>query len=334
MAEKQSNRQRGTLEAILIESIHTLVYEKDINVALNCFLETIGRYYGSDRAYIFEFDPEKGTTDNTFEWCAEEIKSQKDKLQKVPMDVLENWMQKFYETGEFYIAALEQDVASSRADFEILRAQGINSLMAASLLWEEEVVGFLGVDNPSDHIGDMTLLRSAVDFVTADLEKRRLIEELRHAGSIDMLTGLKNRNEYTRRFNELKRAHLQTFGVVFIDINGLKQLNDTYGHEHGDAVIREAAECIRKHFKEYAYRIGGDEFIVLWEDVKEDVFNGKVAQLRAEFGHVEEYSISMGVVWQKGDIDVEQQVKKADAYMYKAKQAHYQNGSNDRRKRR
>lgn len=334
MAGRQDGRQSRSLETILIESIHTLVYEKDINVALNCFLETIGRYYGSDRAYIFEFKKEKGTTDNTFEWCAEGIKAQKDKLQNVPMDVLENWLQKFYETGEFYIAALEKDISSSRADFEILRAQGISSLMAAPLLWEDEIVGFLGVDNPAEHIGDMTLLRSVVDFVTADLEKRRLIEELRHAGCIDMLTGLKNRNEYTRRFNELRRACPHTFGVVFIDINGLKQLNDTYGHEHGDAVIRETAECIKKHFREYAYRIGGDEFIVLWDDVEEDVFNGKVAELRTEFGNIGEYSISMGTVWQKGDIDIEQQVKKADTYMYKAKQAHYQNRNNDRRKRR
>lgn len=334
MKEKQSSRKNNSLESILIESIHTLVYEKDINVALNCFLETIGRYYRSDRAYIFEIDHDKKTTDNTFEWCADGIKPQKDKLQNVSMDVLENWMQKFYENGEFYIAALEQDVSHSRADFAILKAQEIDSLMAAPLLRDDEIVGFLGVDNPAEHIGDMTMLRSAVDFVTADLEKRRLIEELRHAGCIDMLTGLKNRNEYTLRFNELRKMSLHSFGVLFIDINGLKQLNDTYGHEHGDAVIRETAECIRKHFKDYAYRIGGDEFIVLWDNVREDIFNGKVAELREEFGHIEEYSISMGTVWQKGDIDIEQQVKKADVYMYKAKQAHYQNRSNDRRRRR
>lgn len=186
MAKQQNNWQNDSLATILIESIHTLVYEKDINVALGCFLETIGRYYGADRAYIFEFDLTNYTMDNTFEWCAEKIQAEKDKLQKVHISVIDSWMKKFQEKREFYISALEEDVAHDRADFEILKMQGIKSLMAAPLLRDDEIVGFLGVDNPAKHSGDMLLLRSVVDFVTADLEKRRLIEEL----PMDMLYSL------------------------------------------------------------------------------------------------------------------------------------------------
>lgn len=333
MTEMQSSRWNGSLESILIESIHTLVYEKDINVALNCFLETIGSYYCADRAYIFEFDLKKRTIDNTFEWCTEGIRPEKDRLQKVSIEVIDSWINKFREKGEFYIEALDDDVAHDRADFEILKVQGIDSLMAAPLLWEDEIVGFLGVDNPSNHKGDMLLLRSVVDFVTADLEKRRLIEELRQAGCIDMLTGLKNRNEYMRRYNELKERRPDTMGVIFIDINGLKQLNDNYGHERGDAIIQRTAECIKRHSLGHAYRIGGDEFVVLWDHIDKETFHMRVEKLKEEFKDESEYSISMGSVWQEGGIDIEQQVKIADAYMYEAKQAHYQNRNYDRRKR-
>lgn len=332
MTEMQSSRWNGSLESILIESIHTLVYEKDINVALNCFLETIGSYYCAERAYIFEFDLKDFTMDNTFEWCTEGIRPEKDRLQKVPIGVIDSWIKKFREKGEFYIAVLDDDVSHDRADFEILKVQGIDSLMAAPLLRDDEIVGFLGVDNPADHKGDMMLLRSVVDFVTADLEKRRLIEELRRAGCIDMLTGLKNRNEYMRRYNELKEKKPDTMGVIFIDINGLKQLNDNYGHERGDAIIRRTAECIKRHSLGHGYRIGGDEFVVLWEHIDKELFDMRVEKLKEEFKDESEYSISMGSVWQEGGIDIEQQVKIADAYMYEAKQAHYQNGRHDRRK--
>ncbi len=334
MAGKEIGRNRDSLESILIESIHTLVYEKDINTALNRFLQTICGYYQAERAYIFEMDEKRRSADNTFEWCAEGIRPEKDKLQGVPIEVLANWMKKFREVGEFYIAVLEEDVPHDRADFEILKAQGITSLMAAPLLRDNEIVGFLGVDNPVRHAGDIALLRSVADFVTADLEKRRLIEELRQVGCIDMLTGLKNRNEYIRRFNELKQIKPDTLGVTFIDINGLKLINDTYGHERGDAVIRETAECIKKLAQGKAYRIGGDEFIVLWEGIGEEEFNENVEKMRAEFKVEHEYSIAMGNIWQKGDIDIEKQVKQADASMYAAKQAHYQNKNYDRRKRR
>ena len=331
--EMQNCGHKDSLEVILIESIHTLVYEKDINVALKCFLETIGSYYQADRAYIFRFDLKKDTMDNTFEWCAEKVEPQKNRLQNVQIEMIESWIKKFKEKGEFYIAALEDDVSHDRADFEILKEQGVDSLMAAPLLWDDDIVGFLGVDNPAAHKGEMLLLRSVVDFVIADLEKRRLIDELRQACCIDMLTGLKNRNEYTHRYNELAEKNPDTLGVVFIDINGLKQLNDTYGHERGDAVIRKVAECIRECADGYAYRIGGDEFVILWDNIEEEKFTAKIEELKAAFKDDSEYSISMGHVWQKGDIDIRQQVKEADAHMYEAKQAHYQNRNYDRRKR-
>lgn len=334
MAERKPDRQKDSLESILIESIHTLVYEKDINTALNCFLETICKYYRAERGYVFEIDLENQTADNTFEWCAEGIKAEIDRLQGISVDVVANWMKKFREKGEFYIAALEKDVPCDRADFEILKTQGIKSLMAAPLMRDEEIVGFLGVDNPAEHIGDMTLLRSVADFVTADLEKRRLIEELRQVGCTDMLTGLKNRNEYMWKFNELKKEQPHSLGVIFIDINGLKQMNDTRGHEYGDAMIRKTAECIRKYTSGNAYRIGGDEFIALWEGITKEEFYDKVDKLKKEFAENKEYSISMGNIWQDGEIDIQQQVKKADACMYKAKQAHYQNQHYDRRRRR
>ena len=169
---------------------------------------------------------------------------------------------------------------------------------------------------------------------TADLEKRRLIEELRHVGCTDMLTGLKNRNEYMWKLNELKKKKLHSLGVIFIDMNGLKQMNDTKGHEYGDAMIRKTAECIIKYTSDNAYRIGGDEFIALWEEITREEFDDKVEKLKREFAGIKEYTISMGHIWEEGEIDIQQQVKKADASMYEAKQAYYQNRHNDRRKRR
>lgn len=334
MIEKQLCEEKNCLEAILMKSIHTLVYEKDINVALSCFLETIGKYYQAERAYIFEFDLEKTSTDNTFEWCGEGIESHMDNLKGISIDLIPNWMEKFREDGKFYIAAVDKETPYDRADVVILKQQGIQSLMAAPLVRDEEIVGFIGVDNPAQYVGDMTLLCSVADFVISDLEKRRLIEELSKMSCIDMLTSLKNRNEYMRKFYELKITKPQALGVIFIDINGLKQMNDTHGHEYGDKVIRQTAAFIKKHAGQNAYRIGGDEFVILWDNMEEEVFQEKTAALKAEFTDDGEYSIAMGSVWQGEDADVEKQVKKADAYMYEAKQMHYQNRNFDRRKRR
>ena len=68
MTGQKNSIENNSLETILIKSIHTLVYEKDINIALGHFLETICTYYQADRTYIFEIDVEKQIANNTFEW--------------------------------------------------------------------------------------------------------------------------------------------------------------------------------------------------------------------------------------------------------------------------
>ena len=72
---------------------------------------------------------------------------------------------------------------------------------------------------------------------------------------------------------------------------------------------------------------------MLLDNIDEESFRAKVEELRAEFRDDGEYSVSIGEVWQKEDVDVEKQVKKADYYMYEAKKVHYKNSHYDRRKR-
>lgn len=85
----------------------------------------------------------------------------------------------------------------------------------------------------------------------------------------DVLTGLGNRNLYENRLELHRRiGAADSFSVAVLDINGLKGVNDTYGHGEGDKLIRDGAECIQKVFADMGqcFRIGGDEFVVLMPD--------------------------------------------------------------------
>lgn len=85
----------------------------------------------------------------------------------------------------------------------------------------------------------------------------------------DSLTGVKNKTAYlevTQRMDELARLKHPEYGVIVFDINGLKQVNDTMGHDYGDVLIISACKIICRVFKHSpVYRIGGDEFVVLLE---------------------------------------------------------------------
>src|SRR5438876_5841361 len=92
--------------------------------------------------------------------------------------------------------------------------------------------------------------------------------EHRNVALLDPLTALLNRAALERRFHELEeQAHLtgETVSLLICDIDRFKQVNDTYGHDRGDAVLRDFAYEMRKHLRsfELIYRLGGEEFLLV-----------------------------------------------------------------------
>jgi diguanylate cyclase (GGDEF)-like protein/PAS domain S-box-containing protein len=116
-----------------------------------------------------------------------------------------------------------------------------------------------------DEQGRFVRTRSTVFDVT---ERRRHLQELREMATVDEATGLLNR----RGFLQLAEHHLvlasrrgEDVSVLFLDLDGLKQVNDTYGHDAGTALIAEAGEVLRSATREsdVVGRVGGDEFCVM-----------------------------------------------------------------------
>jgi diguanylate cyclase (GGDEF)-like protein len=115
-------------------------------------------------------------------------------------------------------------------------------------------------------------------------EQKRHRDELQALSISDELTKLNNRRgflmlaEQHARVSQRRRA---PFAIVFVDLNGLKQVNDTYGHEAGDRLICAAANIIRDAFREsdILARLGGDEFVALLPDANPDVRETLVARL-------------------------------------------------------
>jgi len=106
------------------------------------------------------------------------------------------------------------------------------------------------------------------NMATLALERRRLHDELSHRAQHDDLTGLPNRALlYERLQREIERARRggTLLGVLYIDLDGFKEINDTYGHNTGDAVLQETAKRMSRSVRrgDTVARIGGDEFVVL-----------------------------------------------------------------------
>ena len=163
--------------------------------------------------------------------------------------------------------------------------------------------------------------------VADNIETYSLIKNM---GSVDFTTGLLNRNSYKQTLEELHLDDNQPFACIFIDVNGLHEMNNTYGHEYGDQMLIFVADTLKKVFPEdEVFRIGGDEFIILAFNHSLSVIDLRVAQINSLIIKAG-YSVSIGVEWRDHDQDIELMVKEADLKMYAAKKRYYQTIGNRR----
>ncbi len=157
-------------------------------------------------------------------------------------------------------------------------------------------------------------------------------DELKHIADIDALTGAGNKRAYFEKEEELngkiKEGHAQ-FAICMIDLNDLKNTNDTFGHEAGDELIIGLCNIIQKAFHDMPiYRIGGDEFVVVLEDDAtadvyrfERIFVTAIEQAQENGGERAGVSAAIGtaVYNPKLDNNVEDTFKRADVKMYECK---------------
>lgn len=314
-----------TMEETLLKCTETLSANNDQLKAINELLNIVAVYYGGNRAYIFEINYDENTISNTYEWCAEGINEEMSKLQNLPISTIDNWLAQFNKYGEFYLTSINDTLDKESDEYRILAAQGIESLIAAPLIENNQIVGFIGVDDPNANVDNLYLLKSVTYYIINDIQKRKMVGKLEYLSYVDLLTDVYNRNRYIHDLDSLKIYAPASMGVIYLDINGLKLINDNYGHQYGDYIIKKAANLICGVF-DAVYRIGGDEFVVLCIDITEQQFKNKVELLRQRLANEGDINASIGSTWEKGKVNLDLLINHADDLMYAEKQCYYSQG--------
>jgi diguanylate cyclase (GGDEF)-like protein len=229
--------------------------------------------------------------------------------------------------------------------------RGFKDAMVAALKTEDRMHGLLLV---AGRIGDVTtfsssdlaLLETFARHVATSLERGRLEttlrqvtdlkEQLRHQTLHDALTGLPNRTLFLDRARQAVEVAARTHAwpaILYLDLDGFKPVNDEYGHDCGDAVLRTIAHrlkgCLRP--ADTAARLGGDEFaILLGGPIDQRGVNRVLDRIRAQFdvpvdlgeGRIATIGSSIGVAIGNAGIDnADSLIRQADVAMYAAKRS-------------
>ncbi len=169
------------------------------------------------------------------------------------------------------------------------------------------------------------------------------LADKQHQLDTDALTGVFSRNRYIKVLKAYDEAGAlpDSFASFTIDINGLKQVNDSLGHDTGDELILGAAECVRKVFIDngMCFRTGGDEFVVLSENMTKEKAELALKRLEEETAkwsgktvHELGFSVGYAIAKDHPGVTAEGLVRESDFAMYDAKAQYYKNAGIERRR--
>lgn len=307
-------------EVMANEVIAIGMREANLDVGLQKMLEKIGHSLQAERVLIFE---EQGSqVSATYEWHQENLQPVARTVQHIPI----NSLRPLYDTFDTKQMAIIEDAPEfiqTHPGFHPY-IPGVRRLVSGHLTQSGKSLGFTEVINPSALAFKSAglLLSTLTLFLAIMLRNRDIFRSLESISTTDQLTGVGNR----RGFAEYRQTLPDGISLAFIfgDLNGLKQINDTQGHEVGDQLIRQAAQIMKNLTGDIAvFRMGGDEFIIVAKDADEAQAQRLVNDLRARY-RSSGISMALGyIVCQTPIANIDDVLSQVDKKMYADKERIY-----------
>ncbi len=292
-------------------------------------LEFVGEMFEADRSYLVESNP-----DITMLVWDEKNSSSIQNLSLDEKQYIRNiWINLLTQKKTYVIDDIEEMEKIDPNIYRYIKKGDIFRVIEVPVYDKNEVVGYFGIDNPSEKYMDVSadILDIISNFFTSSLRKKNLFKELQSRSQTDAVTGAKNRYAMISYFEKIK--HQSYLSIAFCDITGLKEINDTKGHNAGDILIQNFYQSLIGCFEsDHVFRIGGDEFVVICNKLSLQEFEQRILELRKA---LEEKGIVAAIGTEYLPYVLEDNVfmtiENAETKMYTEKSNWYRQNGRDRR---
>lgn len=318
------------------------VDQTNIEEKMNWVLAIIGKLFSMDRINILLFDSEHSVVDCTNIWNAEKKSMSGNYRLDVSSENFSWMMDELLSSELIYVPDINKLSGDAAGVREVFNGRGVCSFVAIPI--EEKgntmkLLEFTSTDTQKtwrdEEIRTMNIIANIFDDALSKVEAEK---EISHMAYHDHLTGLPNRRLFTDRLSQaiaLAKRTEKMVGVVYIDLDSFKSINDAIGHEGGDLLLKLLSKKLVNVLRtsDTVSRYGGDEFLILLNNIADDKDIGKLAEklmmvVREPIivaGQEFSLTTSIGVsVYPFDGRDIDTLIRHADTAMYKAKE----NGKN------
>lgn len=259
--------------------------------------------------------------------------SLKDYLNESFIEVVKSWLGTI-DGSNCLIIKSEDDMAEIKVRnpewYESMQEAEIKSLVLFPLQYNNENIGFIWATNfdtkETQHIKQT--LELTTFFIASEIANYKLLQKLEILSSTDILTGVKNRNAMNNRVLMIVTGRERvpsSYGVIFADLNGLKNINDDDGHNAGDTLLKNASAALKECFEgSEIYRAGGDEFLIISMGKTKEEIEAQIEALRQKADGPHPVSFALGFYYEENGGDIRAAMREADSRMYDDKKQFYE----------
>ncbi len=311
-------------QSLLLECIETLTPSQYPEETLHTILKQITEFYQGERGYVVLYTKDTKEVCDIFEWCQHLAQSHYNRLERVPFAVVESWAKEFEGSQGIVLHPTQSQELRQTDTFVYFKEQHVNSLVVSHLFHPNgSIMGFIGVDNPMRYGRSGYYLYTIAKFTERFLKKYPAIHHSKELDTLDTLTKSKNRYSYGATVEHHMEQSSKNLGIVCVDLDRLKYINDICGHETGNQYIVTLAETMQSYFgKEHTYRISGDEFIAICQPISEMRFLAKLREFRLDLKVKTDIPVSLGYAWSEEPQDIRCELVNASEMMRKEKKSH------------
>lgn len=316
----------------LIQCVRKLSNGTNQKNAIDDILKIICEFYQAERCYVLDLDFEHKQANGIYEYGNRHDDIHIDHMVHLCLEHMDLVNQFFENQKTYYIEDVTQEIPSTSPIYSSFISQKIQSIIVVPFVDDQQIKGVFAVDNPKQNYYQKDFLESLCFFIETAMTREKEKKHLQNLSYVDSLTYAQNRNHFNEYLKKNRCKELHFVGVIYLDLNGLKEINDKMGHLAGDTLIIGASYVLQEIFADNSYRIGGDEFVVIEQDVLESEFYSKYEMLLKRMKELE-ISVATGYIWKERCLNLSEILQEADQKMYEDKKRYYSIAQNDRRRR-
>lgn len=331
---KKSNELNEDLNVsnTLIQCVRKLSNDLYKESTIDEILQIICEFYQAERCYVLDLDMDNKKANGIYEYGKRHDDIHIENMVRLCLEHMDLVNQFFENQKSYYIEDVTHEIPSTSPIYSSFIQQKIQSIIVVPFMDNQKIKGVFAVDNPKQNYYQKDFLESLCFFIKTAMEREKEKTKLKNLSYVDSLTYAQNRNHFNEYIEQNRNKELHSLGVIYLDLNGLKEINDKMGHIAGDTLIITASYALQEIFLDNSYRVGGDEFVVIEQDVSELLFFDQYAKLLKRMKELE-ISVATGCVWKETCSNLSETLQEADQKMYEDKKRYYSLAENDRRSR-